>query len=269
MRILITGASGFIGSHLVRHVASQGHEAIGLSRSGQVAGAAMCFRWAFGEPLPEALPEDIHCAVHLAHDFNGSEAAERTIAATLATIGELRARGVTRQLFYSSYSAGEHAISVYGRTKHAIECAVRNADDVSVIRPGLVLGDGGIYGRIRKFAQTFPVIPLPDGGRDAVPVIDIETLCRETLSHATASRCPREINLFETELRSLRQLAEAAACESGRHPRIVPIPTALVMAGLKMAELLHLPLPVNSDNLKGLVANRNAAHISAFNKEEA
>lgn len=268
MRILITGASGFIGSHLVRHAASQGHEVIGLSRSGQVAGAAACFRWAFGEPLPEGLPGVIHCAVHLAHDFNGPAAAERTIAATLAIIGDLRARGVGRQLFYSSYSAGEHAISLYGRTKHAIERAVRNTGDVSVIRPGLVLGDGGLYGRIRKFAQTFPVIPLPGGGRDAVPVIDIDTLCRETLSHATAPACPGEINLFEVELRSLRQLAEAAARDAGRRPCIVPVPTGLVMAGLKMAELLHLRLPVTSDNLQGLVANRGAAHISIFKKEE-
>lgn len=268
MRILITGASGFIGSQLVRYVESRGHEAIGLSRSGQAAGATAGFRWAFGEPLPEGLPGDIHCAVHLAHDFNGPEAAERTIAATLAAIGELRARGVGRQLFYSSYSASEHAISMYGRTKYAIEQAVRDADDVFVIRPGLVLGDGGIYGRIRKFAQTFPVIPLPGGGKDTVPVIDIDTLCRETLSYATAPGCPKELNLFEVELRSLRQLSEAAARDAGRQPRIVPIPAGMVMAGLKMAELLHLRLPVTSDNLKGLVANRSAAHISIFKKEE-
>lgn len=266
MRILITGATGFIGSHLVPYVESRGHEAIALSRSGKAQGASLALPWAFGEPLPEGLPEDIYCAVHLAYDFNGPESAEKTFRSTLGVIGELRRRGVRRQLFYSSYSAGEHAFSLYGRTKYAIERALLTDSDVSIIRPGLVLGNGGIYGRIRKFAQTFPLIPLPGGGRDAVPVIDIDKLCRETLGHAIAPKCDKEINLFEAELRSLRQLAEAAAREAGRRPCIVPVPTGIVMAGLKMAELLHLPLPVTSDNLKGLVANRNAGHISMLNK---
>ncbi|MDE7371855.1 MAG: NAD(P)-dependent oxidoreductase [Desulfovibrio sp.] len=268
MRILITGASGFIGSHLARHAENEGHEVIALCRSGKAQGASLALPWAFGAPLPDGLPEGISLAVHLAHDFNGPEGAERTIDATLGAIEALREKGVTRQVFYSSYSAGEHAVSLYGRTKYAIERALRDADDVSVIRPGLVLGDGGIYGRIRKFAQTFPLIPLPGGGRDTVPVIDIDRLCRETLACATEAACPREVNLFEAAPRSLRQLAEAAAKEAGRQPRIVPNPTALVMAGLKAAELLHLRLPVNSDNLKGLVANRNAAHISSLKNEE-
>lgn len=268
MRILITGASGFIGSHLVRFIESRGHEAVALSRSGEVPGASLAFRWAFGEALPAGLPGDIRCAIHLAHDFNGQEGALQTIAATLKALRELRRRGVERQLFYSSYSAGAHAVSLYGRTKYALECAVMDAGDVAVIRPGLVVGNGGIYGRIRKFAQTFPVIPLPGGGRDAVPVIDIDRLCRETLACATAPACPGEINLFESKTRTLRQLVEAAAKETGKKPRIVPIPTRMVLAGLEIAEWLHLRLPVNSDNLKGLVANQHASHISIFHKEE-
>ena len=268
MRILITGASGFIGSALARQASRAGHEVIALSRSGKAPGAAIALPWAFGLPLPEGLPGGIHCAVHLAHDFNGPAGAERTIDATLSAIGALREKGVGRQLFYSSYSAGAHAVSLYGRTKYAIERAVEADEDVTVIRPGLVLGEGGIYGRIRKFARTFPLIPLPGGGKDELPVIDIDKLCRETLAAATAAHCPREINLFETGLRSLRQLAEDAAAEAGKKPRIVPVPAGMVMAGLQLAELLRLPLPVNSDNLKGLLANRNAAHVSSLKNEE-
>ena len=52
MRILIFGASGFIGAHLTRYAASRGYEVVTLCRSGSVAGFnGKCLKWTFGAPL--------------------------------------------------------------------------------------------------------------------------------------------------------------------------------------------------------------------------
>src|SRR5439155_2608461 len=265
MRVLIFGASGFIGAHLARYVASHGHEVVALCRPGYVPEfPGECLKWTFGAPLTASAMNGVSCAIHLAHDFNGVEGARLTLEGTLVNVSRLRAAGVGRQIFFSSYSAGEHATSLYGRTKWALENGMRAAGDIVIIRPGLVLGSGGIYGRIRDWARRLPVIPLPDGGYGKVPVIDLGRLCRETLFIAEASAPARECNLFEREPRSLRQLVLEAAAEGGRKPWIIPVPAPLINVGLWVAAALRLPLPFNSDNLEGFIANQAASHISTL-----
>lgn len=264
MRLLIFGASGFIGAHLTQYAARQGHEVIALCRSGSVAGfTGKCLKWTFGAPLTALELEGVSCAIHLAHDFNGAAGARRTFEATLANVERLRAAGVGRQIFFSSYSAGEHATSLYGRTKYALENKLAQADDIIIVRPGLVLGDGGIYGRISKWARRLPVIPLPDGGYGQVPVITVDRLCQETLDIAEATKPERECNLFEKQPRSLRQLVLDSA-ERGRKPWIFPVPALLIFFILRIASALRLPLPVNADNLEGFMANQAAKHISTL-----
>lgn len=265
MRILIIGATGFVGTHLASVATAQGIEVVALSRSGTCPeGAVQAFAWSFGRPVPEGACKGVACAVHLAHDFDGEDGARRTIESTIAITSQLQAAGVSRQLFFSSYSAGDHASSYYGRTKHSLEQALVVQPGVVIVRPGLVLGEGGIYGRIRKWARVLPLVPLPGGGRGKVPVIEIEKLCRLTVKLAVDSDPPAEANLFERELKSLRQLVLEAAAEVGHRPWVLPVPAALLIGTLKLAAWLRIPLPVNADNLVGFLANQAARHVSTL-----
>ena len=265
MKILIFGAAGFIGSHLSRSAAAAGHEVGAFCRSGRVPGFdGRCHAWSFGGVVAQATVQGADCALHLAHDFEGEQGAGTTLTGTLSTIQTLRQAGVRRQLLYSSYSAGPHASSLYGRTKSAIEAEVSQMSDVIVIRPGLVLGDGGIYGRICTFVRLSPVVPLPDGGVGKVPVIEISKLCLQTLRIAAAAGTTKEHNLFEPDLVSLRDIVQGAAREAGRAVWIIPVPASLVLLGLRTTAALHLPLPVNADNLSGFLANQGAVHASTM-----
>lgn len=265
MRILIFGASGFIGAHLARYATAQGHEVVALCRSGSVAGfTGKCLKWTFGAPLITSEMLDASCAIHLAHDFNGADGARLTFEETLSNVARLRAAGVGRQIFFSSYSAGEHATSLYGRTKFALEKGLAESEDIVIVRPGLVLGDGGIYGRIRKWAKCLPVIPLPNGGYGQVPVIEVDRLCAEILVITEMVVPVLECNVFEQKPRSLRQLVLSAAADGGRKPWVVSVPASLIVLGLRLATALRLPLPVNVDNLEGFMANQAARHISTL-----
>lgn len=265
MRILVFGASGFIGSYLTRFLDAQGHEVIAFCRTGSVKDfSGQCIKWNLKDSLNNISLDNFDCAIHLAHDFNGVEGANLTFNQTIFIVKKLRGLGVKRQIFFSSYSAGCHAKSIYGKTKFAIETSLYESQDIAIVRPGLVLGDGGIYGRISYLARRLPVILLPDGGLGAVPVIDIESLSIEVLSIATAKSILHEYNLFEKKLRTLLQLVVGAAAEVRRNPLIIAIPSPVVISFLKLGQFLHIPLPVNADNLIGFLANQSATHVSTL-----
>jgi len=265
MKMLIFGAAGFIGSHLARHAASLGHRVICFCRSARVQGFdGECHTWSLGGPLDDAVIEGAECALHLAHDFDGSKGAAKTLTGTIDAVQKLRQVGVRRQVVFSSYSAGPHASSLYGRTKLALEEKLLGMDGVVIVRPGLVLGDGGIYGRIRTFVRLSPLVPLPDGGAGKVPVIEIGRLCEQIQMIASADFVQQEYNLFERELFTLRAVVEGAAHEADRRIWVIPVPPSLVLLGLRMASTLRLPLPVNADNLAGFLANQEACHITSL-----
>lgn len=275
MRILVLGSTGFIGSHLVCTAVARNMDVVTLSRQAggsHLAGsygagclvAVQGFPWALGQAVPEAACAGVDCAIHLAHDFEGAQGGQLTFESTTTIAAQLQAAGISRQLFFSSYSAGEHASSIYGRTKFAIEKAIEHIPGVIIVRPGLVLGNGGLYGRIRKWARVLPIVPLPDGGRGTVPVIDIEKLCYFSLNLALCSAAPKEANLFEVELKSLRQLVLDAAAQNKRKPWILPIPAPWLTAVFLLAARLHIRLPVNAENLAGFMSNQTATHTSTL-----
>ena len=265
MRILILGSTSFIGSEFARFATERGHEIVGLSRSGKATGPGEeGYPWEFGRPIPSAALERVACAIHLAYDFQGAAGARLTIDSTLDCIDQIRRAEIPRQIFFSSYSAGEHAISLYGKTKFAIERSVIGCSDCIIVRPGLVIGKGGIYGRIAKWAKRLPIIPLPDGGRGKVPVIGIERLCRETLRLSESDLPERESNIFEMDIKTLRQLVREAAAGVGRRPIILPIPARLLMLGLRTLEFLRVPIPIRADNLAGFLANQESMHVSTL-----
>lgn len=267
MRLLIIGAAGFIGTHLTAAAAAQNIEVIAISQAGgPIEGAKEAYAWSFGQPIPESACKDVSCVIYLAHDFHGEAGASRTVKCTLAIASQLQAAGIRRHLFFSSFSAGEHASSLYGRTKFEIEQGLAGQEGMGIIRPGLVLGEGGIYGRIRRWARWLPIVPLPDGGRGKVPVIEIKRLCDLTLKLALNAAPVAEANLFERESKSLRDLVLDAAAEVGHRPWILPIPAPLLIGTLTLAARLHLPLPVNADNLDGFMANQSAQHVSTLEK---
>ncbi len=104
-----------------------------------------------------------------------------------ARLEEAEAAGVPLQIFLSTLSAEPDALSDYGRAKYELEQRFTAAQQI-VFRLGVVVGDGGMYARIRSSATRLPVTPLLDGGRQLIYVLGIDTLC---LCAAGCNPCPR------------------------------------------------------------------------------
>ena len=265
-KILVTGASGFIGSHLCEKLFSKGHQVIALNRSGSpVFGALQTVPWCFGESVKN-IKFDCEVAIHLAYDFSGKKGAKRTILGTKKLVAHLYNHGVRRQLFVTSYSAGKHASSCYGRTKAILEEILRKDKRTIIIRPGLVIGDGGIYGKIVKLISRSPLIPLPGGDNILVNTIVIERLIDEMIKICIVQNPDQVANLFDPQPITLRNLARNIALDLKKRRYFISVPISLILNLTRILELIGINFPISSDSIIGLRQNQFSTHISTLEK---
>lgn len=66
MRILVTGASGFIGSHLCERLIADGHQVTGVDRQPCWVPGVTAFRWDLRERAIASLLRDVDAVIHLA-----------------------------------------------------------------------------------------------------------------------------------------------------------------------------------------------------------
>lgn len=264
MKVLVTGASGFIGSRLCRALRNAGHEVVAVMRPrmGNCAypqGRVVYAQLPYGIPLPAF--EGVEVIIHNAGTTTGQkfpEAYAVNVEATRVLVE--RARELphfSRFIYISSQSAHEGAVSTYGRTKRMGEEVVRASGVPNIIiRPGLVFGAGsdGLFARMRRTVEKLPVIPLLGGGKAPVQPIEVEDLC------AAIVRClllpsseSFEFNLGLPEPITLAEfLATVGRALRGKPKPSITIPLAPLEWAVSLAETLHFPLPISKDNLEGM-----------------
>jgi nucleoside-diphosphate-sugar epimerase len=242
MKIIVTGARGLIGRALSASLRENGHDVVPLSLRANF--------------IPK---KSADVAFHLAHDHRRENTA--ALIAWYTNLEDAWRIHVGRQIYVSSYSARADAQSVYGRTKYSIERQfVQNGH--SIIRPGLVLGPGGTFGAMLKLLQASPIIPVPGGNRVQVPYISLSRLCKLMIDLPQG-----ESNLFSPNFVGLQDLLEKVAKQKNLHRLFLTVPSRLVLGGLRSIEAFGLRLPVNSDNLLGLLVNQRQIHYSSCEEE--
>lgn len=261
MNVLITGVSGFLGGALAKLLLRNGHLVSGTARSvGPEASPVEVHAYTLGEPFSLELLERCDAIIHCAHDFspNGNT---RTLAGTKALMDAATAtRKSIYQLYVSSCSADPRSPVSYGAVKYELEqLFLRHGH--AVVRPGLVIGDGGMYRRQAKAILRTPLVPLLDGGRDMIRVVALAD-CVQAVSTLTETRQPGEFNLFAPEWVSMRQFVETIALHGERSPILCSIPSDVAVFVLRMIQQLGVRLPINPDSIISLRLGRDQSYTS-------
>ncbi|MEX0878448.1 MAG: complex I NDUFA9 subunit family protein [Thermoanaerobaculia bacterium] len=208
MRVLVTGGTGFVGTHLVNRLLQRDHAVAVLARDPEKT------RNRYNRPV-EAIPGDVldpvsfgraaagrDALVHLVgiihergsqtFDRMHREAAENALAAAGAA-------GVRRFLHMSAMGSSEDSPSEYGRTKAAGETAVRASGlDWTVFRPSIIFGPGdGFVSLLAPIVRRNPgFIPVIGGGKtkfQPVSVYDVARVFADALEKPEASRRAYEV----------------------------------------------------------------------------
>jgi nucleoside-diphosphate-sugar epimerase len=255
MKIFITGLNGFVAHQLAIWLVERGHEVSGTSRS--AGGRFRAIAWRLGEPINPIVFTGVEVVIHLAHDFTPG-AMTTNVHGTLALERAAAAASVRRQILVSSLSARPEAVSEYGRTKLAQEEYFLRRGH-TVMRPGTVLGPGGLFGRIAGLLQALPVVPLLDGGRTRMTVIGVYDLCRAVEAILRRSE-PAQYNLYYKEMPTFGEVLRLLRRVLRRRVVFLPVPATLLLWPLSVLRHLHVRTPVDVDNLKGYITNLAPYH---------
>jgi nucleoside-diphosphate-sugar epimerase len=265
--VLITGATGFIAGHLARAMSSAGYRVLGTSRSGaEVADFAKVFRASLGDSIVDFVAsEEITAVVHAAN-YVGDNEFNINYEGTRQWFNEARDAGIDLQILLSSLSASEDAISAYGKTKFALESTFSAANQLS-LRLGLVVGNGGMFERIRRSVGSGIIVPMLDNGNALVYVLGIDFLCTvvaEMISNNDSDRRGQTWSIQQPEACTLRELMESIRRQYGYHCVFLPMPSLPILWALTLAERLPLNLPVQTTHIKGLRQSRHQTFSSHF-----
>lgn len=275
MRILLTGASGFIGSRILEALLRDGHRVVTVSR--RDVGEGM---WTI-----QHLSRDFSQALSPA-DWTG---AVQDIDVVINAVGILRERGTQRfdtlhhrapaALFTAAAAAGVHRIvqiSALGADESATTAyhlSKKAADDVLaalpiesvIVQPSLVFGQGGASTAMFTMQASQPFIPLPGRGDQLVQPVHVEDLVAVILALATQESAVRNhggrrVAVVGPEPMTLREFYGRLRSAMGirSRARFVHVPMLVMRAMAQVGRWLP-GSPLDPDTLSMLVRGSVAA----------
>ncbi len=177
MKILLTGATGYIGQRLLPLLVADGHEVVCLVRDAR--------RFALPDTLPEALraqvsvaqgdllqpdtladlPLDIDAAYYLVHSMSGhGEDFYQLEQQSAHHFTQYLDRTGARQVIYLSGIANDHDLSIHLRSRSAVEHVLAKAARarVTVLRASIIISSGSAsFEIIRDLVEKLPVMVTP------------------------------------------------------------------------------------------------------------
>ncbi|MEX2103634.1 MAG: NAD(P)H-binding protein [Gaiellaceae bacterium] len=176
--ILVTGGTGFVGSHVVHALRALDHPVRALARKPEKQDRLRA--WGVevvqgdmtnAESLRRAI-EGCEAVVHLVAlpPFSGDEAVDRVmVRGTEHLVEAAKAAGVRRFVLMSALGTKKEtqAVAPYYRGKWFMEEAVKGSGiDHTIFRPSFIFGrDGGMLPALLKLARYSPVMPVPSTRR--------------------------------------------------------------------------------------------------------
>ena len=239
--ILLTGATGTVGSALLRRLTADGRPVRALVRDGQRLGdQRVRVQIALGDladpPSFRNALRGVDTVVHLAasiRDQPRGSIEELNAVATLRLVRAAERAGVQRFVFFSALGATHHSRTRFFRAKALAEEAVEESElDTTVFRPSIIYAPGDPWLTLLDRLSRLPALPVSGEGDALYQPIWAEDVASAVMAGLAS---PGIYELAGPELLSYDDIVRISLRAAGRRRR-----------------LLHLPLPVVRGSLEAL-----------------
>jgi NADH dehydrogenase len=263
MKVFLTGAAGFVGSHLLQRLLRDGHEVRALVRkSGSLRSTSDQVEEVEGDvtaPGPAQAVAGCEAAINLVgiiyeHGNQTFEAVHHQ--GTRNLVKAAQQAGIKRFVQMSALGAKPEDASAYHTTKFAGEEEVRQSGIPWVIlRPSLIFGPGSAFvDQMISVMKAAPLVrPVPGSGEYRFRPVHVDDVCEcfvQSLSNPKAA--DQTSDLVGGEELTLNQIAaEIAAC-LGIRKTVVHVPIPLMKTAAAFFSLLPVKPPVTSAQIRML-----------------
>jgi uncharacterized protein YbjT (DUF2867 family) len=255
--LLLTGATGTVGSALLRRLTADGRPVRALVRDQRRLGEQRVrVQIALGEladpPSFRNALRGVDTVVHLAasiRDQPRGSIEELNAMATLRLVRAAERAGVRRFVFFSALNASHHSRTRFFRAKALAEEAVEESSlETTIFRPSIVYTPGDPWLTLLDRLSRLPAVPVSGSGRALYQPIWAEDVADAVMNALPATGSTYE--LAGPDVLSYDDIVRTVLRATRRRRRLLHIPLPVVRASLKVlrfatweeAELMEEPM---------------------------
>ncbi len=253
MRVLVTGATGYVGSRLVPALLAAGHDVVAAARD---TDALDRFAWGDQVERRHLDVEDtvsVHLAVrgvdavfYLVHSMGAGEFLKRDRDAAESLVAACAYAGTDRIVYLSGLVPDVPAAELSDHLRSRLEVEeilLDGATPATVLRASIVIGGGSMsFEVMRRMSERLPVLTLPIWMRSRIQPIAVEDVVRLLTAALEGGARNRSYDVGGDEVLTYSELLARFATAAGLERPQVPLLVAPVnLVGEGVALLTGIP----------------------------
>jgi uncharacterized protein YbjT (DUF2867 family) len=255
---LVTGAFGYSGTYLSRHLLESGHTVRTLTAHPRPDPQITAFPFTFDDP--DAMVAAFEGVSTFYNTYwtryaPGGTTHPQAVANSQALLTAARKAGVQRVVHISITNPDPNSFYEYYRGKAAVEGLVAASGmSYAIVRPSVIFGGGDILiNNIAWLLRRFHVFAIPGNGRYRLRPVHVQDLV-ELCVRLGAERTDMVTDAVGPESFTFENLVAAIAEATGTRYFPVHLPPAVVALMLRGLSLLIRDVVLTRDEIDGLMA---------------